>query len=230
VGSASMLINIAIIILSYFIGAFPHLYLLCKLHRIDTTGDLHINLLHGVKPFWGLGGVLIDILKGAVPIWLGKALGPDLPIIVTCGLSAVAGQMWPVFQKFDGEKGNTTGLGMALALAYQPTLIALVPGIFGIISKLVKSFNIKDQSLVSRLRSRDGRSDALPIGVVLGFLVLPIASFWLGQPIEVVVGFIILLAIIIFRRLTQGLTEDLKEKRGLKMVLYNRFLYDRSQK
>ena len=225
-----MLINIAIIILSYLIGAFPHLYFLCKLHRINTTGDLHINLLHGVKPFWGLGGVLIDILKGAIPIWLGKALGLDFSIIVTCGLSAVAGQMWPVFQKFDGEKGNTTGLGIALALAYQPTLLALLPGIFGITSKLVKSLNIKGQSLVSRLRSKTGRSDALPIGVILGFLVLPIASYWLGQSVEVVVGFVILLAIIILRRLTQGLTEDLREKRDLKMVLYNRLLYDRNQK
>jgi len=224
-----MVINIAIIILSYLIGALPHLYYLCKLRRIDSTGDLHINLLQGAGPFWGLGSVLIDILKGAIPIWLGRALGLDLSIIVICGLAAVAGQMWPVFLKFDGEKGNTTGLGMALALAYQPTLIALVPVLSGIISKLMKSLNIKGQSLVNRLRSRAARSDALPIGVALGFLVLPIASYWLGEPVEVVLGFIILLVIIILRRLTQGLTKDLKDKCDLKIVLYNRLLYDRSQ-
>jgi len=208
----------------------PHLYYLCKLHKVNTTGDLHINLLQGAGPLWGLASVLIDILKGAIPIWLGKALGLDLSIIVTCGLAAVAGQMWPIFLKFDGEKGNTTGLGMALALAYQPTLIALVPALFGIISKLVKSLNIKGKSLVNRLRSRAGRSDALPIGVALGFLALPIASYWLGEPKKVVLGFIILLVIVMLRRLTQGLTEDLKYKRDLKIVLYNRLLYDRSRK
>jgi glycerol-3-phosphate acyltransferase PlsY len=134
-----------------------------------------------------------------------------------------------VFLKFDGEKGNTTGLGMALALTYQPTLIALVPVLFGLISKLVKSLNIKSQPLVNRLRSRAGQSDTLTIGVALGFLVLPIASNWLGEPLEMVLGFIILLVIVI-RRLTQGLTKDLKDKRNLKIVLYNRLLYDRSQK
>jgi glycerol-3-phosphate acyltransferase PlsY len=99
-----MLVNIVIIITSYLIGALPHLYYLCKLHRIDTTGDLHINLLQGAGPFWGLGSVLIDILKGVIPIWLGKARGLDLSIIVTCGLVAVAGQMWPFFLNLMAKK------------------------------------------------------------------------------------------------------------------------------
>jgi glycerol-3-phosphate acyltransferase PlsY len=224
-----MLINIAIIFISYLIGALPHLYYLCKLHRIDTTGDLHQNLWRGAGPFWGLCGILIDILKGVAPIWLGKALGLDLSIIVTCGLAAVVGQMWPVFSKFDGEKGNTTGLGIALTLAYQPTLVALVPVLCGLISKLVRLLNIKGQSFSTRFRSGAGQSDALPIGVALGFLVLPIASYWLGEPIEIVLGFIILLVIIMLRRLTQGLTKDLKSTRDLKIVLFNRLLYDRSR-
>jgi glycerol-3-phosphate acyltransferase PlsY len=109
-----MLTNIAMIIVSYFIGAFPHLYLFCKLHRLSTSGDLHMNLWKGAGPFWGLTGVLIDIFKGIVTILLARALGLDLSIVVACGLATVAGQMWPVFAKFDGEKGNTTGLGMAI--------------------------------------------------------------------------------------------------------------------
>ena len=224
-----MLINIAIIFISYLIGALPHLYYLCKLRHIDTTGDLHQNLWQGAGPFWGLCGILIDILKGVIPILLGKTLGLDLSIIVTCGLAAVVGQMWPVFAKFDGEKGNTTGLGIALTLAYQPTLIALVPVLCALISKLVRLLNIKGQSFSNRFRSGAGKSDALPIGVALGFLVLPITGYWLVEPIEMVIGFIILLLIIMLRRLTQGLTEDLKKPHDLKIVLYNRLIYDRSQ-
>ena len=224
-----MLINIAIIFISYLIGALPHLYYLCKLRKIDTTGDLHQNLWQKAGIFWGSCGILIDILKGVIPILLGKVLGLDLSIIVVCGLAAVAGQMWPVFSKFDGEKGNTTGLGIALTLAYQPTLVALVPVLYALISKLVRLTNIKGQSFRNRFRSGAGKSDALPIGVALGFLVLPIVSYWMVKPIEVVFGFIILLVIIILRRLTQGLTEDLKNTCDLKIVLYNRLLYDRSQ-
>jgi acyl phosphate:glycerol-3-phosphate acyltransferase len=99
-----MLINIVMIIVSYFIGAFPQLYLLCKLHKLSTNGDLHINLWQGAGPFWGITGVLIDILKGIITILVCKAIGLDLWIIVACGLAAVAGQMWPVFTGSTGKK------------------------------------------------------------------------------------------------------------------------------
>ncbi|MDD4874686.1 MAG: glycerol-3-phosphate acyltransferase [Dehalococcoidales bacterium] len=225
-----MLLNIIFIIISYFIGAFPQLYLLCKLHKLNTTGDLHMNLWQGAGPAWGLFGISIDVLKGALAIWIAKALGLDLSIIVACGLAAVAGQMWPVFSKFDGEKGNTTGLGMSLALAYQSLLIALIPVLFGLISKLVKLLNIKGQSMGKSFRTGAGQSNALPIGVIIGFLILPIASFLLGKPIEIVIGFTVLLVLIIIRRLTAGLNEDLKNKLSLRTVLFNRIIYDRSRR
>ena len=223
-----ILASLAIVTVSYFIGAFPHLLLLCKLRHIDTTGDLHINLWQKVGPLWGLGGIIIDILKGMVSVWLCKSLGFDLTVVVACGLAAVAGQMWPVFHKFNGEKGNTTGFGMALALAIQPLLIALVPVVFGLLSKLVRALGMKGQPLGSRLKSGSGKSNALPISVFLGFLILPIAAFWYGESAHMVVGLIILLAMVLIRRLTAGLTEDLKAHNKIWKVLWNRLIYDRS--
>ena len=44
------------------------------------------------------------------------------------------------------------------------------------------------------------------------------------------VGFIILFVIIMIRRLTLGLTEDIKAKRNMGEVLFNRLLLDRSIK
>jgi hypothetical protein len=64
--------------------------------------------------------------------------------------------------------------------------------------------------------------------VILGFLVLPIAAFWHGESTEIVVGFIVLLAMVIIRRLTAGLTEDLKTSNKIAKVLWNRLIYDRS--
>ncbi|MBN1369708.1 MAG: glycerol-3-phosphate acyltransferase [Dehalococcoidaceae bacterium] len=224
-----MLTNLAAIIAAYFIGALPHLYVLCKLRRISTTGDLHINLWQGAGPFWGLAAVLFDVLKGAAAVWMGHLLGLDLAIIVACGLAAVAGQMWPVFARFDGEKGNTTGLGMALALAWPATLAALVPALFGLVSKLVRLLKIKNQPLRKRFKSGAGQSDALPVGVALTLLILPVAAWLMGEPVEVVYGFVALLVIIMLRRLTQGLSKDIKERRDLKRALFNRLLYDRSR-
>ena len=224
-----MLITIAAIIISYFIGAFPHLYLLCRLLRISTAGDRHINLWQGAGPVWGLVAIFIDVLKGAIAIWLAGVFGLDLAIVVSCGLVAVAGQMWPVFSRFNGEKGNTTGLGIALALAYQPTLIALVPVLFGLISKLVRLLKIKGQPVSQRFKSGAEQSNTLPLGVALTLLLLPLFSYFLGEPREVVLGFVGLLILIMLRRITSGLTKDLRAKRELKSVICNRILYDRSQ-
>ena len=225
-----MLTNIAMIIISYFIGAFPHLYLLCKSHKLSTSGDLHMNLWQGAGPFWGLTGVMIDVFKGIATILICYAIGLDLWATVACGLAAVAGQMWPVLSRFDGEKGNTVGLGMAVTLAYLTTFIALVPALVGLISKLVKLLRLKGQTTRTRFTKGAGTSNTLPIGVAVAFFILPFAAWFLGEPIEIVVGFIILFAIIMIRRLTQGLTEDIKAKRKLGKVLLNRLLLDRSIK
>jgi acyl phosphate:glycerol-3-phosphate acyltransferase len=222
------LTSLLIVVVSYFIGAFPHLVLLCKLGHIETTGDLHINLWQKAGPLWGLSGIIIDILKGTISVWLSKSLGFDLTTVVACGLAAAAGQMWPVFHKFNGEKGNTTGLGMALALVIQPLLIALIPVMFGLISKLVRALGMKGRSLGSRLKTGSGQSNALPIGVILGFIILPIAAFWYGASTQIIVGFIVLLAMVIIRRLTAGLTEDLKTSNKIWKILWNRLIYDRS--
>jgi acyl phosphate:glycerol-3-phosphate acyltransferase len=224
-----MLIHITAVIASYFIGAFPHLYFLCKLRKIETTGDRHINLWQKAGPLWGLVAIAGDVFKGIIVICLGKAMGLDLSTIVICGLVAVSGQMWPVFSKFDGEKGNTTGLGMALALTLPATMAALVPVLFGLISKLVRLLRIKDQPLSNRFKSGAGKSNALPVGVALGLLILPVASYLLGEPTELVFGFVGLFVIVMIRRLTQGLAWDIKNrhKANLYRVIYNRFLYDR---
>ncbi len=225
-----MLTDIALIIVFYFLGAFPHLYLMCKLHKLSTSGDLHMNLWQGAGPFWGITGVLIDVFKGIGTILICYAIGLDLWATVACGLAAVAGQMWPVFSKFDGEKGNTVGLGMAVTLAYPATFIALIPALVGLITKLVKLLRLKGQTTRTRFTKGAGTSNTLPIGVAIAFFILPLAAWLLGEPLEIIIGFVILFVIIMIRRLTQGLTEDIKAKRKLGRVLLNRFLLDRSIK
>jgi acyl phosphate:glycerol-3-phosphate acyltransferase len=217
------------VFVSYFIGAFPHLLLLCRLFHLPTTGDLHHTLWQKVGPVLGLGAILIDVLKGTLAVWLSRELGFDLWIASFCGLAAVSGQMWPVFHKFQGEKGNTTGAGMALALAFVPTLIAVVPVLLALLSKLVKIFRLKGRPLGSRLKSGAGQSNALPVGVVLAFLALPLISYWLGYPTSTVSGLTGLLVLVVFRRLTAGLSNDIKEKRPLAAVLWYRLIYDRGQ-
>jgi hypothetical protein len=117
---------------------------------------------------------------------------------------------------------------MAVTLAYMATFIAIIPALVGLITKLVKLLRLKGQTTRTRFTKGAGTSNTLPIGVALAFFILPIAAWLLGKPLEMVIGFIILFVIIMIRRLTQGITEDIKAKRKLGSVLLNRFLLDRS--
>ena len=55
------------------------------------------------------------------------------PILMTTmaamlgAIAGLAGQMWPVFRRFDGERGNTVSLGIvtALSFTYAPAWILL---------------------------------------------------------------------------------------------------------
>ena len=110
--------------LSYLIGAFPTSFLAGRLFRgIDlrehgsrNLGATNVYRILGWKYAIPVG--LIDILKGALPVWL---FGPREPGIVLfpllCGLAAVLGHVFSIFVGFKGGKGVATAAGVVLALA-----------------------------------------------------------------------------------------------------------------
>jgi hypothetical protein len=64
--------------------------------------------------------------------------------------------------------------------------------------------------------------------MAIGFLVMPIASWRLGEPLVINVGLLALFVLIMVRRLTAGLKADLKANTEIRGILINRLLYDRS--
>ena len=196
--------DIAVITAAYFIGAFPHLLLLARLHRIEPVGDLHIGLWKKAGPGWGLLATGVDVLKGIGTVLLVRSLDFDTGVVVLASLSVTCGQMWPVFKRFDGEKGNTTGFGAALAVAPVPTLLALIPVFLAIFSKLLKALRLKNVPRDQRFKTGAGQSAALPLGVALAFLVLPLLAAVFGEPGAVVRSFLALFALIMLRRSRRG--------------------------
>ena len=128
---------IALIIGSYLLGSVPHLSLLARLRHVDLNGDFHQSLWY--RGGWGIAivGILGEFGKGVIPILVGKWLDFDLLIVALAGLATVCGQMWPIFSRFDGEKGNSVALPMAIALTPKPALIALVPVIISLIIRTI---------------------------------------------------------------------------------------------
>ena len=69
---------------------------------------------------------------------------------------------------------------------------------------------------------------SLPIGMLLGFMVAPVASWHSKGLMVVTLGFLALFMIVVVRRLTANLKADLGKGNSVARVLFDRFLFDQS--
>jgi glycerol-3-phosphate acyltransferase PlsY len=217
--------NIAFFLASYLLGSVPQLQILAKMHRVKISGDYHTLLWQKAGKVTALLGILGEFVKGALPVLVGRWMGLDLAMVAMGGVAAVCGQMWPVFSRFDGEKGNTIGLAMAAALDFRCLLVALVPIGVGAGIRIGSRLYRKKKTNIPVIGGPYSRS--LPLGMIGGFLVLPAASWYFDQPPEITLAFSALVILILIRRLTAGLRRDLKISRNFKKIFLGRLLYDR---
>ncbi|MBM3142422.1 MAG: hypothetical protein FJ005_05170 [Chloroflexi bacterium] len=237
-----LLANIALVVGAYLLGSLPYMILLGRAKGVDLSKeeDLHMALWHKAGRLEGLSGILVDILKGAIPIIIGFVFDFRLAVTAAAGVAAVVGQMWPVFRKFDGEKGNTTGIGLVIALtmcltatdsplAYIVFIAFAIPILVGIGIRTIPRFIQPDQTLNQRFMFGGPVSNSMPLGMAVGFAAAPLSSWCLRQPLEMTLALTAVFIAIIIRRLTAGLSEDLKTATtSVKSILINRLLYDRS--
>ena len=123
------------ILLSYLVGAIPFGLLLSRGSGVDirrqgsgNIGATNVARLLGRK--LGILTLILDVLKGFVPIWLAGhfiAPGPQHNLVVAlCGGATVIGHMFPVYLGFRGGKGVATGLGVFLFLEPLAVLYSLL--------------------------------------------------------------------------------------------------------
>lgn len=105
--------------LPYLLGSIPFGLLLTRaagLGDIRSIGSGNIgatNVLRTGNKALAAATLVLDGLKGAVAIWLVRALvGPD---DLVAGVAVVLGHLFPVWLGFEGGKGVATGLGVYLA-------------------------------------------------------------------------------------------------------------------
>ena len=125
------------LVLSYVSGSIPAAYLAGKWSGVDLrahgSGNLGAtNVLRVLGPKIGAAVFLVDIAKGALPVWLlppltGASGDSRIWIAVWCGVAAIFGHIRPVFLGFKkGGKGVATACGVFLALAPLQTLLTLL--------------------------------------------------------------------------------------------------------
>ena len=124
--------EIFFIVCSYLLGSVPFGYLIFYLSEgkdIRGLGSGNIgatNVLRSKGKWAGLATLLLDVLKGALPIVYGR-IHFDLPwIVLLGGLAVLLGHVFPVFLKFRGGKGVGSLVGVFLVFNYPALLVFLL--------------------------------------------------------------------------------------------------------
>ena len=74
------------------------------------------NVLRTVGKKAAAAVFIFDVLKGAVPVYIGFLLGLQPLVLSVIALSACVGHMYPIFFAFKGGKGVATALGAIMPL------------------------------------------------------------------------------------------------------------------
>ncbi|MFN7114524.1 MAG: glycerol-3-phosphate 1-O-acyltransferase PlsY [Alphaproteobacteria bacterium] len=104
----------------YLSGSVPYGLILGKLAGLGdiraagsgNIGATNVLRLGGKK--LGAATLLLDALKGAIPVLVAKQFHIDYAVLAA--LAAFAGHLFPVWLKFKGGKGVATALGICWAL------------------------------------------------------------------------------------------------------------------
>lgn len=128
-------------LLAYLFGSLPNGLYVAKIKNVDirnegskNTGATNVFRVMGAK--FGILVLLLDALKGFLPLILAEKAGIIGNILVLIGVTAVIGHTFSPFLNFKGGKGVATSLGIFLYLTPVPMLITL--GMFFIVVGISK--------------------------------------------------------------------------------------------
>jgi len=128
------LLSVALVLLAaYLIGSIPVGVLVGRARGFDprTVGSGNIGMTN-VARAGGKGAAALtfagDLLKGLIPVEAARIAGFAPEVVALTGLLAFVGAICSVFLGFRGGKGVAASLGVWLAIAPVPVLIAL--GVF----------------------------------------------------------------------------------------------------
>ncbi len=135
-----------VIVIAYLIGSIPTGYIIVKLFTgqdirtigSGSTGATNVKRVMGKK--WFFTVMILDAIKGALPVVLAKVLTTAFAGIgllpVLAAVAVILGHSKSIFLKFTGGKSVASGVGTILALNWQVGLI--IAGIWAIITYFSK--------------------------------------------------------------------------------------------
>lgn len=194
-----MIKTLLLVLFSYLLGAIPTGYLIARkamgidIRQHGSGNPGAANVYRTVGKWAGICTFLVDGLKGFIPTSLALYFFPDnyWPAIL-CGTIAILGHMWTIYLNFRGGKGVATSCGVFAALLPIPTALAFISFVICV-------------ALWGRIS----------IGSIVACIVLPIASFSIGQhPLAVNIMVTAISALVIYKHVPN--IKRLLEKKELK--------------
>ena len=126
--------NIGLIVICYLVGAIPFCNIIAKIHSdkdLRKIGDRNPggwNLVFNVSKYWGIVGIILDVLKGYMSYFLVLRITGIEIVAVLAGCAAVVGHNYSPYLRLSGGKGIATTLGFLLAV-HPLTILAFAIGI-----------------------------------------------------------------------------------------------------
>ena len=206
---------ILLLVAGYLMGSIPAAYLAARWMRgVDLrqygSGNVGGANLIKVGARWiAIMVGFFDVGKAMPAVWVAHLVGLDLTQQVIIGLAAIVGHNWPVFLRFSGGRGISTIMGVALIV---PLVNGLIPW------SLIAFLAIMIINVLTVRR--------IPEGIGIAVAAMPIVSWAVGEPLELILGFVAMFIIMVIRRLTPRRTQ-VSASVPTGELLLNRFLFDR---
>ena len=100
------------------------------------------NTFRSLGARWSATVLVLDALKGAVPILIVMAVWDSPTGEVLAGLAAIVGHQFPLYAGFKGGRGAATAMGASLPILPLALLFAVVTGVPVLLSARVVSLAV----------------------------------------------------------------------------------------
>jgi glycerol-3-phosphate acyltransferase PlsY len=134
-GTSKIIMYWLIVALGYFLGSVPTAYIAGRIFKgvdIRQIGDGNMgaaNAYRQLGPRVGFMVGIVDAAKGALAVLIALAVDAPQAIVLLSGAAAVFGHNWPIFLGFRGGRGESTTIGVLLAVLTVPMLIVAAPAV-----------------------------------------------------------------------------------------------------
>jgi len=126
----TLALPLIMLVSAYLIGSLSSAIILCQIAGLPdprsqgsgNPGATNVLRFGGKK--LAATVLIIDVLKGVLPVVVARYLGLDMTWLAATAFAAFLGHLYPIFFSFKGGKGVATALGGFIALC--PTLAGVI--------------------------------------------------------------------------------------------------------